>query len=188
MPRIILSIWGGSGCGKSTLAKALAVRLGDARASRVPCDYFLKPNPYATLAPYALTPLAYDWDLIETCLTGVDGAERSAPSFDFNGFKRVAISGGPGFTLRPVMILDAMLPYPRADVIIRVYLPEDLRRQRIIARDAIWGTRVIDYWQHHQRTLTFAERIALPACLELDGREPVEHNLERILAALRLSP
>jgi uridine kinase len=140
---LVLSICGGSGCGKSTLAKAVCARLGQENASRIPTDYYLCSNPFASLAEFMARPLAYDWPAVESALAEPQGTPVSTPDYDFVAFRRLAGRGGMDFVIRPLMIIDAMVPYPRADLTVLLDAPDDERRRRILARDHIWGTEVI---------------------------------------------
>ena len=188
MARVLISICGGSGSGKSTLAKELAARLGEARASRVSTDFFLQSNPYPTLDEFFRHPLAYDWALLAERLQGAHGEARSTPQYDFLQFQRRAPEGGRPFNLRPLMILDAMLPYPAADFIFLVETPDEVRRARIIARDQAWGTRVIDYWPQHQLTLAQLHQAPRHFTAVLSGLAPIEDNLRRICALTPVQP
>jgi uridine kinase len=182
MDRILISICGGSGSGKSTLAKELAARLGEERASRVSTDFFLQSNPYPTLDEFFRHPLVYDWTLLAKRLQGAHGLARSTPQYDFIQFRRSAAEGGRPFTLRPIMILDAMLPYPAADFAFLIDTPDDVRRARIIARDQAWGTRVIDFWPQHQLTLAQLRQNNCQFTARLSGLDSIEDNLQRICA------
>jgi hypothetical protein len=177
--RIILNICGPSGAGKSQLAKALALHLGADRCSRVPTDYFAIPAT-EPLAIYFTQPLHYDWALLARVLALPEGTETSTPDFDFNRFQRLTETGGRPFTLRRMMILDAMEPYPHGDALILLRVPDEIRHDRIAARDQIWNTRVRERFHHLDVTWAHA-RSHTPACdLELDGTEPLDVNAERL--------
>lgn len=178
MHRIVISICGGSGAGKSQLAKQLVAHLGADSCSRVPTDYYLLPGA-------AAEPLAYDWHLLAQTLALPDDAECTTPDFDFDHCTRLALSGGRLFYLRPVMVIDGMLPYPRADYIFLLKTPEDERQRRITARDAIWQTRVIDCWNQNENTLDSLAVSMYHYSMVLDGLEPVETNSQRIVEFLR---
>jgi uridine kinase len=184
MNRVIISICGGSGCGKSILAKHLAEQLGAERAVRIPSDFYLKSNPYPTLAEFFRHPLQYDWDVLESALHEADGTPTSSPNYNFIHFQRVSLAGGRPFVLRPVRIIDAMVPYPNADVTVLLTVPDEERRRRIIERDKVWQTRVIDYWGLHQITLADMLLRQPKFDLELDGMESIHENAEKIIALL----
>lgn len=184
MKRVLISICGGSGSGKSTLAKALAAHLGPERACRVATDYFLLPNTFAALDEFFNHPLAYDWPLLAERLQGPHGAARSTPQFDFVQFQRIAPEGGRSFRLCPIMLLDAMLPYPASDFTFLIDTPDEVRRARIAARDQAWHTHVIDYWPQHQLTLAQVRQTSRAFTAVLNGLDPLEENLARILRAL----
>jgi uridine kinase len=182
--QIIISICGGSGCGKSILTKHLAEQLGAEQAVRIPSDFYLKSNPYFTLAEFFRHPLQYDWDLLENALCETDGSSINSPNYDFIHFQRISGDGGRPFILRPIRIIDAMVPYPKAAVTVLLKVPEEERRRRIIERDKVWQTRVIDYWDLHQITLADMLFQKPRFDLELDGMESIHENAEKIIALL----
>jgi uridine kinase len=184
MGRIIISICGGSGSGKSMLAKHLAEKLGPEIAARIPTDFYLKTNHYCSREEFLQHPLQYDWELLTTILGGVDGTWITSPIYDFIHFERIAAEGGRSFILRPIMIMDAMIPYPIANIALFMRCPDEERKRRIIERDQQWRTRVIDYWNVHQVTLKNLLCSSPRFDLELDGLEPVETNVERVLSLL----
>ncbi len=139
--RKVISICGGAGSGKSQLAKAVASRLGSDRCSRVPTDYFLR-SATQPLADYLLAPLEYDWDLLGRVLALPPGTETSTPDFDFETFQRRSQLGGRKLTIREVMLIDSMPPYPQSDLVILISAPSEMRRMRLMSRDQVWGTAV----------------------------------------------
>jgi uridine kinase len=176
---IILSICGPSGAGKSQLAKSLAARLGDDLCSRVPTDYYAIPAT-GPLSDYFTQPLRYDWALLARVLAQPDGTETSTPNFDFDRFLRLAETGGRRFSLRRVMVLDTMEPYPLSDALVLLQVPDAVRQERIAARDLIWNTRVQERFHHLDITWDHA-RSRMPARdLELDGTEPLHLNAKRL--------
>ncbi|MEA2524359.1 MAG: Phosphoribulokinase / Uridine kinase family [Thermomicrobiales bacterium] len=182
--RLILSICGPSGAGKSQLANALVGCLGPDLCARVPTDYYAVPA-IEPLSAYFTQPLRYDWTLLARVLALPEGTAVSTPDFDFERFQRLHETGGRPFTIRPVMVLDAMEPYPHSDARILLVGPDHVRRERIAARDQIWNTHVRDRWHHLEVTWAHA-RTLMPACdLELDGTEPIVENAERLANWLR---
>jgi uridine kinase len=176
---IILSICGPSGAGKSQLAKALAAHLGEDRCSRVPTDYYAIPAT-GPLAVYFAQPLRYDWALLARVLALPEGTATSTPNFDFDRFQRVAETGGRPFTVRQVMVLDAMEPYPQSDALVLLRVPDEVRQERISARDLIWNTRVQERFEHLDVTWEHARSLMPAYDLELDGTEPLDVNAERL--------
>jgi uridine kinase len=184
MKRVLISICGGSGCGKSMLAKLLVERLGPDRTVRIPTDFYLQSNPYSSLTEFYQHPLQYDWNLLKTALREPDGASITSPSYDFIHFQRISITGGRPFTLRLIILLDSMVPYPGADFTIFIHCADNERRRRIIERDRQWKTRVIDYWALHQLTLVDMLNSHPEIDLALDGSATSEENAGKILALL----
>lgn len=187
MDRTIISICGGSGCGKSLLAKQLVEYLGADRAVRVPTDYYLKSNPYPGMAEFFRHPLQYDWDLLDLTLRMTDGMLVTTPDYDFVNFRRRSDQGGREYCLRPVILIDAMLPYPGADLTVLLECSDEERRRRIIERDQRWKTQVIDDWALHQVTLKAMLREKPSFDLILDGQAPVIENVQKLYNRLVLN-
>jgi uridine kinase len=147
--RLIVSVCGPSGSGKSTLAKALVEHLGPNVCARVPGDYYIEPRP-PRMNPedYFRQPLKYDWPLVARVLALPLGTATTTPDFDFEAFVRRAETGGRPFAVRPVMVVDAMYPYPAADVTLLIQAPNHVRRRRVGSRDLIWNSRVAERWHH----------------------------------------
>lgn len=183
--RTVISICGGSGCGKSSLALRLVQVIGPERSCRIPTDFYLRSNPYPSLAEFFQHPLSYDWDLLEQNLHAGDGALVSNPVYDFVNFQRIAEDGCRPVVLHPIIILDAMRPYPKADLTILVNCPEEERKRRIIERDIRWKTRVIDFWELHQVTLADIVSESPQFDLALDGTASLNNNVTKVLSLLR---
>jgi uridine kinase len=127
---------GRRGSGKSTLAKALVVLLGSNAAARVPADYYLRSRAAdETPEAYLARPLEYDWALIDGLRLLPEGTEATTPAFDFSTFRRTADGGERTFVVRPVLVLDAMRLYPRADVRVLLTAAGAVRRARVKSRD-----------------------------------------------------
>src|SRR4051794_24431085 len=126
----VVSICGPAGAGKSQLVKALVEVLGAEVASRVPTDYFAIPAT-ASLVSYFHLPLRYEWESLSRRLNEPLGTEVSTPDFDFEQFQRRAETGGRSFTIRPVMIVDAMESYPQSQAIVLLTIPGETRQARI---------------------------------------------------------
>lgn len=186
MPSIV-SIVGPFGAGKSQLAKLTAELLGEDLASRVPADYFLVPRPIdMPMCDFVRLPLAWDWPLLDGVLALTLGSETSTPDIDFTTFTRHAEHGGLPFTIRPVMLVDAMAPHPRPDLLVQLDASVATRRQRLAERDIRWGTAVLDRWEH----LEVTERTAMsqrtrPSDLDLDGEHPLADNAARLAGLIR---
>ena len=180
--RLVVSIAGPSGAGKSQLARLTAALLGEGVASRVPADYFLVPRPpVMAMDDFMRQPAAWDWPLLERLLALPLGSVATTPDFDFSTFQRVAMDGGLPVTVRTVMVIDAMAPYPRADLIVRVDAPAATRRQRLAERDVRWGTTVLARWEQLEltnRTVT-NHQPRLPDH-SVDGERPLAENAARL--------
>jgi len=185
--RLVVSIAGPSGAGKSQLAKRTVALLGEDVASRVPADYFLVPRPIETpLSDFMRQRPAWDWSLLAGLLALPIGTAATTPDFDFTAFSRRAENGGLPVAVRPVMLVDAMAPYPRPDLLVRLDASVAARRQRLAERDMRWGTTVLDRWEQ----LELAERTAMsqltrPPDLFLDGERPLAENAARLAAVIR---
>lgn len=183
----VVSLCGPSNAGKSQLAKAAAAQLGPEIASRVPVDYFFVPRPETvSLEVYFSHPLRWDWGLLRERLALPVGTETSTPDVDFVAFKRRADKGGLPLTIRPVMICDAMGPYPQSDLVVLLEVPDEVRRSRVEERDRRWGTVVADRWQHLEDTWRATSKELIPD-LVLDGTVPLTtlaSNLSQTISAL----
>lgn len=179
----LVTIFGAAGSGKSMLAKAVADALGNEVAARVPADYFFVPRePDESLASYLGRPLVWDWELLLERLSLPLGTDTTTPDADFEGFTRLAVPGGRPLPIRPVMLIDAMAPFPAADLRVRLDVPATERRTRIVARDERWSTRVRDRWPHLEATW-----IAVPEVMPdviLDGTRPLEENVALLVSRL----
>lgn len=142
-PRVI-SLAGRSGSGKSTLAKALIEALGPDQAARVPADYYLMDLDQAVPATGA--SFQWDWTRLRADLLVPDGSVVETPDFDFGRLRRRAARGGMTFTRRPLMIVDAMMPFPGADIVCWLSVPVVERLRRVRERDRRWGSQVADRW------------------------------------------
>lgn len=182
MNKFIVSIFGGSGSGKSTLAIRLVEIFGDHRAVRIPSDYFLRSynRPPRTLD--------YDWDLLEEVLDQEGGTMISIPTYDFQVFRRVSLEGEKRLVMRPLVIFDSMVPYPKSNFTILLTCDDAERQRRIIERDQRWKTDVIRYWDLHQSTLEKTLQTGVVINLELKGENPVEENASRILTIISNLP
>jgi uridine kinase len=191
--RVVVSICGPSGAGKSTLTKTLVERLGHERSVRIPADHYLVPaSADEPLGEYLRRPLRYDWALLATVLALPDGNTVPYPNFDFErtGFQRLPGRGRKTFTLRRIAILDAMYPYPQADLRVRLCAPDAIRRARVAARDERWGTRVVDSWAQLEVTRQELERLeeeahAWPYDLILTGTADRAANVDAVVERLR---
>lgn len=185
MKRTIVSIAGAAGTGKSQLALAVARLLDDEIAARVPMDYFIRPRT-VPMGAWLTQPLAYDHDAVDAILGAPDGTVRLSPPFDFTTFTRSDISGErKTIPIRPVMVLDAMEPWPDADLSVLVETPQDVRHRRIAERDVRWGSQVIDRWGHLEICRRHIESLDHQYDLTLDGEAPIEENSARIVEAIR---
>jgi len=182
---LVVSLYGPSCVGKSQTAKALAACLGGERAARMPTDPFIVPRPAGmSMAVYRSRPLAWDWALVARRLALKLGTATSTPDFDFDAFTRRSDVGGMAFTVRPVMILDAIAPYPDAGLHVLLEAPDEVRRERIVKRDRRWGSHVIDTWGHLQATWDAVRAAAPPPRLVIDATQPIGLSVARIVAAI----
>jgi uridine kinase len=182
--RAVVSIAGPAGSGKSQLALAIVARLGERVAARVPMDWYLVPRG-APVATWLTQPLAWDDDAVRALLAAPVGETRFTPPFDFASFTRSEATGErKAIPIRPVMVLDAMAPWPGAGLSVLVEAPEAVRRRRIAERDARWGSRVLDRWGQLELTRRAIEARHHRHDLVLDGERPIAENAERIVAAL----
>lgn len=179
----LVTIFGPAGSGKSGLAKAVAETLGEHVAARVPADYFVAPRePREPLDRFLEQPLKWDWRLLRERLSLPIGTDVTTPDVDFETFTRNAENGGRPLPIRPVMIIDAMAPFPGASLLVRLDVPDTVRRERIALRDKRWGTRVQDRWAHLETTWQAVQQA--PPHLVLDGTDVLERNVAALVEAI----
>lgn len=176
----VVSICGPSNAGKSQLAKATVQVLGATIASRIPVDYFLVPHsPESSPEAYFSAPMRWDWPLLLSRLALPAGTVTSTPDMDFNTFRRNGDFGGLPFTIRPVMICDAMAPYPESDLVVLLDVPADVRQRRIVERDQRWGTSVAGRWKHLEHAWWDTLQTLTPD-LVLEGTRPLDVLAQRL--------
>lgn len=182
---LVVSICGPSNAGKSQLAKATAVLLGETVASRVPVDYFVVPRDQGeSLAEFHARPMRWDWPLLSRRLALPMGTRTSTPDADFETFRRRGDVGGLPFAIRPVMLCDAMEPFPGSDLVVELDVPREERQRRIVERDARWGTRVADRIVHLDATWREASADVRPD-LTLDGTLPLSRLAAELAGTIR---
>jgi uridine kinase len=174
-PRRIISLYGPTGSGKSSLAVQLVERLGPDWSTRVPADWYLLTDGDQRAGE---SGYAWDWPRLLADLAGLDGREIQTPAFDFTTMRRSETGSAKTFTLRPLMIVDAMRPFPGADLLIRLDVPAPIRRERLAERDARWGTSVLDRWTRLEAGKEPAGIVR--SDLALDGRAPLRESVSLI--------
>lgn len=183
---LIVSIVGPSGAGKSQLAKLTQSVLGDEIATRIPTDDFFVPRPaQLPLAEFLKRPLQYDWDLLRFVLQQPIGTPVETPDADFTGFTRTSNSGGRPFIIRPVMITDAMVRFPGANMLVLLDVPAPVRRERIAARDIRWGAHVLANWEHLEATWDVGRAELPDPDLTLDGTRSLPLNAHALADLIR---
>jgi len=168
--------------GKSQLAKALVAALGEDICARVPGDWFIVPAA-EPLATYFARPLRYDWAPLDRVVSTPVGALVALPAFDFVTFRRVSDDGGAPLVVRPVLVVDAMYPCPRADFTVLLRVGDEIRRARIVERDQRWGSSVVDRWEHLQASKAWLERQGVAYDLTLTGPVPLDEHARRVAEA-----
>lgn len=123
----IISIYGLAGCGKSTIAKEICKQRED--TGRLVGDLYLKSRGDIPLGEYFSNDY-YDWDLVTAQLRQPEGSSVSSPGFNFDTFQRDPIQNVVSTTIKPIMIVDALFPYPGADFHILVEVDDLIRRER----------------------------------------------------------
>jgi hypothetical protein len=161
--------------------------VGEDRCARIPTDYFAQFPSAASADASGLTTgtLTYDWVLLSRVLDQPLGTVVTTPDVDFERFVRRAPEGGLAFVVRPIMLTDAFPPHPSASVRIRLTAPESIRRNRVIERDARWGSRVIERWRHLEATWDDVAGKSGTPDLDLSGEDPIDANAARIAAIIR---
>ncbi len=74
-----------------------------------------------------LSNLGFDFPRLARQLAQPVGTVCACPEYDFRAFRRIAEeSGWNRFTLRPIVLVDSMLPFPPADLFIQLLIPRDV--------------------------------------------------------------
>ena len=181
--RTIVSVCGPSGAGKSQLAKALTSSFGEDACARVPADYFIMPV-VGPLDESLNLPIVYDWATMYRTVARPLGEVVSTPRFDFSTFKRSYDGDTRSFVVRPLLIIDAMYPYPCADFVVQLELDASERRQRIIDRDGEWSTRVLDRWEQLVASEAQLRKSEVTPDLILSGGAPIAENVRHVSRAV----
>lgn len=174
-PVRLISICGPSGAGKSTLAIALAAALGHDVASWIPTDYYQLPEPDGELA--------WDWPMLTRDLEAPIGTELRTPMFDFVAMRTQHPGDSRTYTRRAIMLTDAIVPAPNADIVFVLGVTDAARRRRLVARDRRWGTEVIARWDRLERAWS-AVRVP-PGSVRLNGSLPGDDLAAAALEAVR---
>lgn len=152
----------------------------------MPTDYFFMPRLNAMpMATFDRLPLRYDWELIASLLALPIGTHVSTPDAEFTTFTRKENSGGRTFVIRPVMLLDAMVPFPHANLFVRIEVLDDVRLHRIHERDIRWGSDVAQRTGHLDATWKSAQSETIVPDLVIDGMMPITENAARLAAFIR---
>ncbi|MGE0542966.1 MAG: uridine kinase [Dehalococcoidia bacterium] len=184
--RVIVSICGPAGSGKTVLSKLLVERLGPDVAVRVPSDRYLMPAQ-EPLDRYLRRPVRYDWPLLDRALDVPDGTAVLTPSFDFRRFTRREQPDRRPFITRPVLVIDAIKPYPATTIRVYIDAPSEIRRARLIERDAARGSRSADQWEQLELTRIHLEQRCIDYDLLLSGMDDPAGNVEAIIMCLTRS-
>jgi len=113
------------------------------------------------------------------------GTETSTPDFDFETFQRRSQLNGRDLTVREIMLIDSITPYPRSDLVILISVPSEIRRARVMSRDRVWGTQVAKRWANLELTWEQAQGRLAHVDLELDGRLSLDLNAADLAERLR---
>lgn len=139
---VVVGIAGGSGAGKSWLARRLCAGLGE-RAALLEQDWYYRDLSGWSAAQLAThnfdCPEAVELDLLARDLAALRaGRPAAAPRYDFATHRRAP---APPIPPRPVIVVEGLFvlaaPALRALLDFKVFVdaPEELRRQRRLARD-----------------------------------------------------
>jgi uridine kinase len=195
----VVGVAGGSGSGKTSLADDLRAALGE-RCVVLAHDAYYRPLPDAWRAR------ADDWnfdtpDAIDTALLVRHlgalraGRDIEVPTYAFEVHDRVGsrtVSGAPIVVVEGVLLLAEPALVAALDLRVFVDTPEDVRLQRRLTRDVEHRGRTpesvrvrFDRWVRpmHARHVEPSRRYA---DLVLDGRDPRDANVARVLARLPL--
>jgi len=164
----MISICGHAGSGKSSLAKAIAQNHHD--VIRLPGDWYILPRRVGeSLETFHARPFAWDWARLRDDLETPVGEWLYPPNLDFTTFTRNPGSSGMEVRMSPIVLIDAMRPYPAAHRCVAVTVNTSERGRRIIARDQQWGTRVQDRLAQLEATWSISHERAADLVLDNNG-------------------
>lgn len=136
------------------------------------------------LERYFRKPLQYDWELLARVLPASEGTTVATPALDFTTFRRASTAEARFFTIRPLLVVAAMYPYPGADIKILITTKADVRKDRIAQRDAVWGTDVVRRWTHLELSRAWLEGLNIEYDLCLSGTDDLKQNADRIMGCV----
>lgn len=181
--KLIVSVFGPSGAGKSTLVRALASAYGEATATAINADSYSED-----LGGRCPSEMRADFALLARHLSHPLGTVCACPDYDFHAGRRTAAeSSWNRFTIRPLLFVDHMYPFPAADVFLQVLAPREIAVARVAERNPDfpeWPALLDKHWERIARPSEaglpahFAERLVL------DGLCPVAENVGIVRAHL----
>ncbi len=83
------------------------------------------------------------------------------------------------------MLLDAMVPFPHANLFVRIEVLDDVRLHRIHERDIRWGSDVAQRTGHLDATWKSAQSETIVPDLVIDGMMTITENAARLAAFIR---
>jgi uridine kinase len=177
--RVVVSICGPAGSGKTLLSKLLVERLGPEVAVRVPGDRYLMPAA-EPLDRYLRRPVQYDWCLLDRAHDVPNGTAVLTPSFDFQRFARREQPDRRSFITRPVLVVDALEPFPPATIRVYIDAPPEIRRARVVSRDAARGSRSADQWEQLELSRVHLAQLDIEYDVVLSGLDDPAGNVEAV--------
>jgi uridine kinase len=167
------------------LAKEVVKAIGKDMSVRIPTDYFLKSSVYKNYEEFISTPFLWDWKLLEQVLDKPLGKVVEIPDYDFTKFKRNKHNEGTRLELKRYIVLDSIIPYPKADFVIMLDDTKEDRQMRLKERDKKWNTNVISNWKKLEITGELLQKSKKFVNLELVGSHDKKDNCEKVLELLR---
>lgn len=188
--KTVISIFGDSGVGKTALTKGLAEAMGEDRVCVIHADYYLQDKGEKSLAD-----LSCDFALLESHLSQPIGTLCHYPEYDFVAFRRINLkSAWNKFWLRPLIIVEQMYPYAKADLFIHLDMPWEQAVERVLRRDPphwAWRKLLAEKWKEMASVRDSDAVKRLSHRLILDANLPIKDNvavaMRYIIEALKRS-
>ena len=177
--KLVVSVFGDSGSGKTSLTRALTQKMGEELLCVINADYYLEDRGRKTLPK-----LSCDFGLLALHISQPIGTLCHYPEYDFVAFKRISLHGPLTFSLRPIIIVEQMHPYPKADLYIHLDIPMQAAVERVLQRDPPeweWRKLLAEKWREIPSVRDLDAVKKLTDKLVLDARLPIEENVASLM-------
>ena len=192
MKPLIIGMAGGTASGKTTIARAFAARTG---ATLLGHDRYYRDFPDPSAANFD-HPDALDTALLVDHLDELRGGGSAyVPRYDFATHRRVPerdhVEPAPLVLVEGILVLTDEALRARFDITVFVDCPDDVRLLRRMLRDLRERGRDVEgVARQYLATVrpmhqTFVVPSAVHAQVRLDGQQPTDHEVDRLIREAR---